>query len=149
MDASGAVRVRDVTGPVWVSAPRGRTTLLNTPGNVDASGFIVDYAGSRGAARLNADEIDVKLTGKRFDGWLHAQGEHPVRVLLPIGFATPIRVMVKKRKDFVCRAKLCSHFQRSEKNGWYRYAYAGEGGKPEGQVELVSSQATVVIDNGK
>lgn len=149
MDASGAVRVRDVSGPVWVSTARGRATILNTTGNVDASGFIVDYAGSRGAVRLNGDEIDVKLTGKQFDGDLQATGEHPVRVLLPVGFETPIRVTVKGRKDFVCRAKLCSSMQRSEKNGWYMYSYAGEGGKTAGQVRLVSNEATVVIDNWK
>jgi hypothetical protein len=149
VDSSGAVRVRDVSGPVWVNTARGRATILNTTGNVDANGFIVDYAGSRGAVRLNADEIEVKLTGKQFDGTLQAFGEHPVRVLLPVGFETPIRVTVKARKDFVCRAKLCSSMHRSEKNGWCTYSYAEEGGKTAGQVKPVSNEATVVIDNWK
>lgn len=149
MDPSAAVRVRGVGGPVWVNTARGRTTILNTTGNVDASGEFVDFAGSKGSVRLNADEINVKLTGRRFDGKLQAVAQHSVRVLLPVDFETPIRVTVKRRNDFVCRAKLCSAMRRRTVPGWYIYTYAGAGSEHAGRVKFVSSRATVVIDNWK
>lgn len=149
MDPSAAVWVRGMDGPVWVNTARGRTTILNTSGNVDASGGIVDFSGSKGIVRLNADEINVKLTDRQFDGRLRALAQHPVRVLLPVNFHTPIRVTVKHRKDFVCRAKLCSAMRRRRVQGWYIYTYAGDGGKHPGRVKFESSRATVVIDNWK
>lgn len=149
MDPSAAVRIRGVDGPVWVNTPRGRTTILNTTGNVDASGEFVDFAGSKGSVRLNADEINVKLTGRRFDGSLQAVAQHPVRVLLPMNFQTPIRVTVKRRRDFVCRAKLCTAMRRRKVPGGYVYTYAGDNGANAGLVKVASSRATVVIDNWK
>jgi len=44
----GAVEVHDMAGPVRIAAARGRATILNTSGLVDASAMIVDFAGSQG-----------------------------------------------------------------------------------------------------
>ena len=146
-DSFGAVRVEGVTGPVWVSSPVGRTTILNTTGSVDATAFIVDFAGSCGPVVLHSGTINLKLTETVFRGALHAAAEGPVKVLLPRKFQTPFQAMVKRKRDFVCRADLCSAVRQQETNGWYTFSYRGGGRQSTGPVTLRSDRATVVIDN--
>lgn len=116
--AYSAVQVRDIAGPLRVTATHARTTILDTTGRVDVSAFVVDFAGSRGMVNLNAEaEINLKMTASRFDGTLLAWAQHPVRLLVPPGFATPFQAVVNHPRDFVCRADFCSKVKQNNNNG--------------------------------
>jgi hypothetical protein len=142
-----AVEVRDVTGPVRVTATHGRAKILDTTGKVDATGFVVDFAGSKGTVILSAEaEINLKLNTARFDGALSAWAQRPVRVLVPQAFQTPFQALVNRPQDFVCRTDFCSKVKQEKKGGLYVFTYGGDGNTPPEQVHLRSEQATVVID---
>lgn len=145
----GAVEVQELSGPVRISAARGRTTILHTTGAVDADGGIVDFAGSRGRVMLNSySEIDVKLTGPRFLGSLSAYGQREVRVLVPPGFESPIEVMVDSKKDLVCRADFCSRMKLESHVGAYIYRKLADSSEAAlDHVSFRSDHSTVVIDN--
>ncbi len=144
----GAVELRNLSGPVRISAG-GRATVLNTTGTVDADGGIVDFAGARGHVMLNSYmEIDIKLTGPRFLGSLSAYAQREVRVLVPKGFQSPIEVMVSQKKDLVCRADFCSGMKQSRDAGSYVFKkYGGSSEAALDHVFLRSDHSTVVIDN--
>jgi hypothetical protein len=60
----GPVELRNMSGPVRISAVGGRATILDTTGTVNAEGEVVDFAGARGHVMLTSySEIDLKLTG--------------------------------------------------------------------------------------
>lgn len=142
------VDVRDMTGPVRVTATHGRAKVLDTTGKVDANGFVVDFAGSKGTVILSAEaEINLKLTTARFDGTLSAWAQRSVRVLVPQGSQTPFQAFVNRPQDFFCRTDFCSRVKQERKGGLYVFTYAGDGGSPPEQVHLRSEQATVVIDS--
>jgi hypothetical protein len=142
-----AVEVRDMTGPVRVTATRGRAKILDTTGKVDANAFVVDFAGSKGAVILSAEaEINLKLTAPRFEGTLSAWAQRPVRVMVPQGFQTPFQAFVNRPQDFVCRTDFCSKVKQEKKDGLYVFTFVGDGSTPAEQVHLRSEQATVVID---
>ena len=146
-DSFGAVQIQNMAGPVWVSSAHARATILNTTGRVDVTGSVVDFAGLRGTVMLNAaDEIDLKLTGKQFVGSVYAGAQRSVRVLLQRDFQTPFQAVVSRRKDFVCRAELCSKIQSRKDGGWYTFTYSGDGSAPPARVSFQSEHATVVID---
>lgn len=146
----GAIEVRNLSGPMRLSATGGRATILNTTGTVDANGEIVDFAGARGRVILNSfSEIDIKITGPRFVGSLSAYGQREVRVIVPRGFQSPIEVMVGRKDDFVCRADFCSGMKRERDGGAYRFRYAGSGETASDHVSFRSDHSTVVIDNWK
>ncbi len=149
LNVIGAVELRNMSGPVRVSAVGGRATFLNTTGTVDANAGIVDFAGARGRVMLNSfSEIDIKLTGPRFLGSLSAYGQREVRVLVPRGFQSPIEVMVSQKKDLVCKADFCSGMKPMRDAGSYRFIkYAGDGEAAADRVFLRSDHSTVVIDN--
>jgi hypothetical protein len=110
--SSGAIVVHDMTGSVRTAAPRGRTTILNSTGRVDATGDTIDFAGEQGTAILNASaEINMKLSSTMFQGSISAHADRVVRVLLPPASATPIEAIVARRKDFVCRADICARIK--------------------------------------
>jgi hypothetical protein len=146
-----AVRIRDVKGPVRVAATHGRTTILNTTGQVDAIAMVVDFAGSSGRVTLSAEaEINMKLSTVRFDGTLLAWAQRSIRTLVPPGFLTPFRVIVSRRQDFVCRTEFCSRVRQEKKGDLYYFTYAGDASvAPEAVMHLRSEQATVVIDTMK
>lgn len=142
-----AVEVRDMTGPVRVTATHGRAKILDTTGKVDANAFVVDFAGSKGEVNLSAEaEINLKLTAPRFEGTLSAWAQRPVRVLVPKGFQTPFQAIVNRPQDFACRTDFCSKVRQEKKDGLYVFTFAGDGSTPEAHVHLRSEQATVVID---
>ncbi|MGD0095892.1 MAG: hypothetical protein ABSB60_05320 [Terracidiphilus sp.] len=145
----GAVELRNLSGPVRVSAVGGRATILNTTGTVDADGQIVDYAGAHGHVMLNSySEIDLKLTGPRFVGGLSAYAQSEVRVLVPRGFESQIEVMVENKRDLVCRADICSRMKWDNHSGapvFRKYADSSEAAPDH--VFLRSDHSTVVIDN--
>jgi hypothetical protein len=145
----GAIEIRNLSGPLRVSAVGGRATILNTTGTVDADGEIVDFAGARGHVMLNSySEIDIKLTGPRFLGGLSAYAQREVRVLVPRGFESPIEVMVENKKDLVCRADFCSRMKQERYGGAYIFRkYAGSSEAASDHVFFRSDQSTVVIDN--
>lgn len=144
----GAIELRNMNGPVRVSAVGGRATILNTTGTVDADGEIVDFAGARGRVMLNSySEIDIKLTGPRFLGSMSAYAQREVRVLVPHGFESPIEVMVNRKQDFVCRADFCSGMKPERDAGMYRFKYPGSREAAPDHIFFRSDHSTVVIDN--
>ncbi len=145
-----AVDIRDMGGPVRVTATHARATILDTTGLVDAAASVVDFAGSRGNISLSAEaEINLKMTAKRFEGHLLAWAQGPVRVLLPFGFTTPFEVIVNRPQDFVCRADLCPKVKQDKKKdtGLYVFTYVGDGATSPELMQLRSEQATVVINS--
>jgi hypothetical protein len=147
--AVGAVELRDMSGPVRIAAVGGRATILNTTGTVNAEGEIVDFAGARGHVMLTSySEIDLKLTGPRFLGNLSAYAQREVRVLVPHGFESSIEVMVDSKKDFVCRADLCSGMKEERVGGAYVFRkYAGSEEAALDHLWFRSDHSTVIIDN--
>jgi hypothetical protein len=144
--SEGAVQVHDMAGPVRVSAPWGRTTILNTTGRVDAFAYIVDYAGSQGAVSLNASEdVEIKFTATKFVGHLRANAQRRVQALFPSGFQSPIRIVVNSPKDFICRADFCSKFKMDRIYSSYRFTY-GDVENAAGPISLQSAKAEVVLD---
>ena len=142
-----AVEIRDMAGPVRVTAAHGRAKILDTTGQVDAAAFVIDFAGSRGRVNLSAEaEINLKMTAPRFEGTLMAWAQRPLRMLVPPGFVTPFQALVNRPHDFVCRADFCSKVKKEKKNGLYVFTYRGDGGAAPELVHLRSEQATVVID---
>ncbi len=143
----GAVEVRDMTGPVRVTAMHGRATILDTAGKVDASGFVVDFAGSKGTVILSAEaEINLKLNTTRFEGTMTAWAQGPLRVLVPQASQTPFQAFVNQPQDFVCRTDFCSKVKHERRDGLYVFTYVGDGSTAPELVHLRSEQATVVID---
>lgn len=108
------VEVRDMSGPVRITASHARAKILETTGQVDADAFVIDFAGSRGRVSLSAEtEINLKVTASKFEGTLSAWAQRPVRMLVPLGFVTPFKAIVKRSQDFVCRADLCSKVKQA------------------------------------
>jgi hypothetical protein len=143
----GAVDVRDMAGPVRVTAMHGRARILDTVGKVDATGFVVDFAGSKGTVVLSAEaEINLKLSTARFEGTLTAWAQRAVRVLVPQASQTPFQAVVNRPQDFICRTDFCSKVKQDKKDGLYVFTYVGDGSTPPELMHLRSEQATVVID---
>ena len=142
-----AVEVRDMTGPVRVTATHARAKILDTTGRVDASAFVVDFAGSRGTVNLSADEINLKVTAPRFDGELLAWAQQPVRVFVPPGFIMPFQALVNRPQDFVCRADFFSKMTQEKKGGLYVFTYTGDGNTAPEAFHLRSEHSTVVVDS--
>ena len=142
------VEVRDMHGPVRVTATHARAKILETTGQVDANAFVIDFAGSRGRISLNAEaEINLRITASKFEGTLLAWAQRPVRMLVPLGFQTPFQAIVNRSKDFVCRADLCTTIKHQRKNGLHVFTHVGDGSAAPECVHLRSEQSTVVIDN--
>ncbi len=142
------VEVRDMSGPVRITASHARAKILGTTEQVDAEAFVIDYAGSRGKVTLSAEaEINLRMTACKFEGTLLAWAQRPVRMLVPFGFVTPFQAVVNRSQDFVCRADFCSNVKHERKNGLYVFTYAGDGSAAPERVHLRSEQSTVVIDN--
>jgi hypothetical protein len=145
----GAVEVSDVNGPLRVTATHGRAKLLGTTGKVDATGFVVDFEGSRGAILLSAEaEINLKLNS-RFDGLLSAWAQRSVRALVPKTFLTPFQAVVSRPENFVCRTDFCPNITQEKKGGLYFFTYVGDGKTPPEHVGLRSEHATIVIDTAQ
>ena len=89
----------------------------------------------------------MKLSTARFDGTLLAWAQRSVKTLVPPGFQTPFRAIVRQRQDFVCRAEFRSRVTQERKGDLYYFTYAGDNSvAPEATMQLRSEQATVVID---
>jgi hypothetical protein len=70
------VSIQDMAGPVRVTATHARATILDTTGQVDATAFVMDFAGSRGRVSLTAEaEINLQMRAVRFEGDLLAWAE--------------------------------------------------------------------------
>jgi hypothetical protein len=144
----GPIEVHDMAGPVRLSAPRARVSVLNTTGTVDAQGFVIDFAGSKGTVSLNATtETNIKITGLQFQGTLSAYASREVRILVPRGFQGPIEAIVAQPKNLICRADFCARMQKTRVNGWYSFTFMKGGSDPANKVGLHSEFSNVVIDN--
>jgi hypothetical protein len=144
------VSVRNMGGPVRVTAIHARATLLDTTGKVDATAFVVDFAGSEGTVVLSAEaEINLKLTSLNFKGTLIAWAQLPVRVLVPAAFQTPFQAVVSRPQDFVCRTEFAANMKLERNGGLYVFTYPGDGSRPPEDVHLRSEHAAVVVDTGQ
>jgi hypothetical protein len=144
------VAVRNMTGPVRVTAIHARTTILNTTGKVDATAFVVDFAGSAGTVILSAEAgINLKLTSLKFNGTLTAWAQFPVRVLVPEAFQTPFQAIVNRPQDFVCRTGFAANMKVERNGGLYVFTYPGNGSTPPDAVHLRSEHGVVVVDTGQ
>jgi len=117
--AVGAVELRDMSGPVRIAAVGGRATILNTTGTVNARR---DRRFRRRARACDAHLLlgdRFEINWPRFLGNLSAYAQREVRVLVPHGFESSIEVMVDSKKDFVCRADLCSGMKEERVGGAY------------------------------
>ncbi len=86
-----------MSAPVRVTATHARASILNTTGNVDADGGVVDFGGSKGRVTLTASmEMNLKMTATHFDGVMNAWSGGPLRMLVPKGFGTAFQVMVER-----------------------------------------------------
>lgn len=142
------VEVRDMVGPVWITASHARATILDTAGQVDADAFVIDFAGSRGRVTLSAEaEINLMMTAPKFEGTLLAWAQRPLRMLVPAGFVTPFQAIVNRSQDFVCRADLCSKVKHERMYGLHVFTYVGDGSAAPERFHLRSEQSTVVIDS--
>lgn len=142
-----SVQVRNMTGPVSVTAIHARAKILDTTGSVNAAGFVVDFAGSKGTVVLSAEtEINLKLASPRFEGTLTAWAQHHLRVLVPASFQTGFQAVVNRPRDFVCRTGFSTAI-KTEKNGsLYVFTYSGDGSTSPEALHLRSEHGTVVID---
>lgn len=141
------VEVRNMTGPVRVTAIHARAKVLNATGQVDATGFVVDFAGSQGRVILSAEaEINLKLTAAMFEGTLTAWAQGPVRVLVPPAFHTPFQAVVNRQEDFACRTGFSANVKPEKNGNLYVFTYPGDGSTLPKGVHLRSEHATVVID---
>jgi hypothetical protein len=144
------VTVRNMTGPVRVTAIHARAKILNTTGKVDATAFVVDFAGSEGTVILSAEaEINLKLTSLKFTGTLSAWAQLPVRVLVPRGFQTPFQAVVSRPQDFVCRTEFGAIMKLERNGGLYVFTYPGDGSTPPENVHLRSEHAAVIVDTAQ
>jgi hypothetical protein len=142
-----AVRLRDMKGPVRITATHARAQILDTVGQVDAVALVIDFSAPRGRVTLGADEINLKLPTTRFEGRLGAWAQQCVRMLVPPGSLTPFRAIVSRRRDFVCRSDFSSRIVHEEVGSLHYFTYDGDnGGTPDDRMLLRSEQATVVID---
>jgi len=145
-----AVYVQDMTAAVRVTATHARATILDTTGKVDASGFVVDFAGSKGTVKLSSErEINLKLRAPRFEGSLMAWAQGPVRVLVPPSFQTPFQAIVNRPQDFACRADICSKVTLEKQGSLCVFTYSGDGSAAASALHFRSELQTLVIDNGK
>lgn len=142
-----AVEVRNMIGPVRVTAIHARAKLLNTAGQVDATGFVVDFAGSTGTVILTAEaEINLKLTDSSFHGTLTAWAQRSVRVLVPPAFQTAFQAIVSRPQDFVCRAEFSAKLRPDKQGALYVFTYLGDGSTPPDKICLRSEHGAVVVD---
>jgi hypothetical protein len=126
---------------------RARAKILSTTGRVDATGFVVDFAGSEGTVVLSAEaEINLKFTTARFRGALTALAQRRVCVLVPRAFRTPFQVVVNRPKDFVCRTGFRAKLKIEAKGGLCVFTYTGDGSTPPERVHLRSEHGKVIID---
>ena len=142
-----AMRVIGMKALVHLSTTHARITLLDTTGDVDAKAAefgVIDFSGDRGNVRLDsASEINLNFTGQKFNGSLDAKAAHPVRVLLPPGFASAFEAIVRHKTDFVCRADLCDHVSSNRRDG--RFVFTFGSGDPA--LHFISQGGLVVIDS--
>ena len=145
-----SIYVRDMLAPVHVTAVHARVTIVNTTGQVDAAGFIVDFAGAKGRVDLSSEtDMNVKLTADKFDGSLMAWAQQRLGVLLPKGFRTPFQIMVDRSQDLICRADICSQLKQENRYGLRVFTYTGDGSSAPENLHLRSERAIVVLDNTK
>lgn len=101
---SAAIRVIGMHADVKLSTTRARITLIDTTGDVDAKAGelgVIDFSGDRGHVHLESgSEINLNLTGQKLDGSLDAKAIGPVRILLPLGFASGFEAIVRHKSDF-------------------------------------------------
>lgn len=143
-----SAEVRDMNGSVRIAAPHARATVLGTRGRVDVTAGCVDFAGASGQVTLTAEmEINLKVSGARFDGALLAWAQHSVRLLIPQSFKTPLEISVSAHDRFVCRADIRRAMAYARQGELHMFAYGGDvSDSPKPCIRLRSEHSTVLID---
>jgi hypothetical protein len=142
------MEILGIDRPDHVSTTHARIKLLAVTGEVQATAHvgIIDFAGDRGRLELNADgeigEINLKLTGPRFEGTLDAKADVAVRVLLPPEWESPFEAIVDRSELFVCRADIGPHLRRHDGDSTVVFTYGV--GQP---VLRFVSRGALVIDS--
>jgi hypothetical protein len=141
-----AIDVFDVRAPVRISSSHGRVAVLNTSDHVDVTaeqGGSIVWSGSKGQVRLEADlGIDLKLTEPHFVGTVNASSDGGVRVLLPQGFTSSVRVQVCRDDEFRCDADVKQRFVRTTSSEHVTFT-CGSG---PAVLQLTSREKTVIIE---
>jgi hypothetical protein len=141
------VTVRNMSGPVRVTAIRARATILNTSGQVDACAPMIDFAACEGQVILSAEwDINLKFISDSFKGQLTAWAQHSVRVLIPETFRSAFQVLVNRPQDFVCRAKFREGLRQEQRGGLVAFSFAGDGTTSPESIHLRSEHAQIIID---
>lgn len=141
------VEIRDMTGPVRVTAIRARAKILNTTGHVDACAPIIDFAAFQGDVILSAEwDINLKFTSDSFRGSLMAWAQRSVRVLIPESFRSAFRVVVNRPQDCVCRTKFRQQLRHENENGLCVFTFEGDGTSAAEAIHLRSEHAQVILD---
>jgi len=142
-----AMRVIGMQAPVKVSTTHARITLIDTTGDVDAKASefgVIDFSGDRGHVHLeSASEINLNLTGQKFDGSLDAKAGQPVRVLLPPGFSSGFEATVRHKSDFACRADICDRVSLHKRDGKFVFIF----GSRDPSLHFTSLDGPVVVDS--
>jgi len=94
---------------------------------------------------LHSEAVDIKLTATKFRGNLIGNAQRQVLVFFPPGFQTPVYVLVKEPKDFVCRADFCSKIKKDRENSLYRFTY-GDVPNASDRITLRSMSEQVTLD---
>jgi hypothetical protein len=146
-----SVEVRDMAGPVRIAATHARARILDTTGHVDVTAGTVDFAGASGRVTISAEQdANLKITDTRFDGVLFAWAQRPVRVLVPRGFMMPIRAVVSRREEFLCRTAFAAemaHKRQGELHIFTRGPVNVAGSGP--MLDLRSEEARVLIEESR
>lgn len=141
------VTVRNMSGPVRVTAMRARATILNTSGQVDACAPVIDFAACEGHVILSAEwDINLKFISDSYRGQLTAWAQRSVRVLIPETFRTAFQVVVNRPQDFVCRAKFREELRQEQTGGLVAFSFAGDGTTSPESIHLRSEHAQIIID---
>lgn len=142
-----AMQVIGMNAPVHLSTTHARITLLDTTGDVDAKAAefgVIDFSGDRGNVRLDsAWEINLNLTGQKFDGRMDATAAQAVRVLLPPGFKSGFEAIVQHKADVACRADVCARVSSHKRGGKFVFTF----GSGDPALHFISQSGPVVIDS--
>jgi hypothetical protein len=143
------IDLRDVQGKITAHSENGPIALAGCRGDiqVDAENGPVTMKAGGGKQRLAVKNgpLEVKLEGKRWDGdSLEANARNgPVRVDIPDGYESGVRLDVSQNSPLLCRS--CEGDMRTTADG----ARTLEFGKSPAQVRISAQNGPVDVKGGQ
>ncbi len=140
-----AIDVFGITGPLRISTSHGRVWLAGVDDAVVSAtdGGRIVWSGTGGKLRLNADlGIDLLMADATFRGELEATASGSVRVVVPPGFRSLVRVAVGSPERFICRAPISCQIEHLSQSPRVVRGL----GSTSSFVYLKSSEGAVTID---